>query len=173
MSVVQRSWHWDHILKPSETHHPCTFQNETRLPGKGSSSVIRCAVLLLSPATVWLAVGVQLRVALAVQTHLCRQTHADADKFWLAVVGARRDANRMRARATNTKPLMRLVPKWNKNELRINTKTLHSQTQTRRAPRAQTRAQTTENPSVCNKQYGCVPFGSPGKWKLLTEQLAS
>lgn len=171
MSVVQRSWHWDHILKPSETHHPCTFQNESRLPGQGgSSSVIRCAVLLLSPATVWLAVGVQLRVALAVQTHLCRQTHADADKFWLA---ARRDASRMCARATNTKPLMRLVPMRSKNELRVNTKTLHSQTQTRRAPRAQTRAQTTENPSVSDKQNGCVPFGSPGKWKLLTEQLAS
>lgn len=29
------------------------------------------------------------------------------------------------------------------------------------------------NPSVWNKQNGCMPFGSPGKWILLTEQLAS
>lgn len=30
-----------------------------------------------------------------------------------------------------------------------------------------------ENPSAWNKQNGCMPFGSPGKWILLTEQLAS
>lgn len=30
-----------------------------------------------------------------------------------------------------------------------------------------------EDPSAWNKQNGCMPFGSPGKWILLTEQLAS
>lgn len=35
------------------------------------------------------------------------------------------------------------------------------------------RARERENPSAWNKQNGWMPFGSPGKWILLTEQLAS
>lgn len=169
MSVVQRSWHWDHILKPSETHHPCTFPCDSQAKAAPPVSFdaqfyychrLRCG-LLWESSSGWHSLSKRISAGKLMQMLINFdwqrvETQAEcvrAPQTQSHLCGLCRCEAKMSCVSTQRRCILK--------------------TQTRRAPRAQTRAQTTENPSVSDKQNGCVPFGSPGKWKLLTEQLAS